>query len=110
MKLDFIQIQVTFPVAQLAHEMATTLVQKKLVACAQVCGTVQSVYTWNGICETSQETLMLAKTASSFFEHVESAVRAKHPYKCPQIIALPIVIANADYLDWMHEQLCEPVS
>jgi len=104
--MQYIQIQITFPTAELAFEMATKLVQDKLVACAQVCGTVQSVYTWKGVCETSKETLLLAKTTLPLFERLEAAVRAGHPYECPQIVALPIVAANADYLDWLNEQLC----
>jgi len=87
--------------------MATKLVQEKLVACAQVCGTIQSVYVWKGVCETSKETLLLAKTTLSLFERLEAAVCADHPYECPQIVALPIVAANADYLGWLDEQLRE---
>ena len=105
--MQYIQIQITFPTAELAIEAATKLVQEKLVACAQVCGTVQSVYTWKDVCETSQETLLLAKTTLSLFERLEAAVRANHPYECPQIVALPIVAANADYLDWLREQISE---
>jgi periplasmic divalent cation tolerance protein len=103
--MQYIQIQITFPTAELANEMAAKLVREKLVACAQVCGTVQSFYTWEGVCETSKETLLLAKTTLPLFERVESTVRAGHPYECPQIAALPLVTANADYLNWLNEQL-----
>ena len=103
--MQYIQIQITFPAAESASEMAAKLVQENLVACAQVCGSVQSFYTWKGVSETSTETLLLAKTALSLFDRVESAVRASHPYDCPQIVALPIIIANADYLEWLREQL-----
>jgi periplasmic divalent cation tolerance protein len=57
------------------------------------------------MCERNKETLLLAKTTLSLFERIESMVRADHPYECPQIVALPIVAANADYLDWVNEQL-----
>jgi len=102
---NYIQIQITFPTTELALETATKLVQEKLAACAQVCGTVQSVYTWKGVCETSKETLLLAKTTLPLFERLEAAVRAVHPYDCPQIVALPIIAANTDYLDWLNEQI-----
>ena len=105
--MQYIQIQITFPTAEAAEEMATKLVQEKLVACAQVCGTVKSFYIWKGVAEISTETLLLAKTALSHFDRVESTVRASHPYECPQIVALPIVTANADYLDWLKGQLNE---
>ena len=103
--MTHIQIQITFPTPELAREVAEKLVREKLVACAQVCGRVQSFYTRKGVCETSEETLLLAKTTLPLFESVESAVRAEHPYECPQIVALPIVAANANYLDWLNEQL-----
>ena len=103
--MQFIQIQVTFPTAELACEVAVKLVREKLVACAQVGGTVQSFYTWKGSGEMSKETLLLAKTTLSHFDRIESEVRAVHPYECPQIVALPIITANADYLDWLKEQL-----
>ena len=103
--MQYIQIQITFPTAELAQEMAIKLVREKLVACAQVCGSVQSFYTWKGVRETGMETLLLAKTTLQLFERVESAIRADHPYECPQIVALPIVVGNADYLQWLHEQL-----
>ena len=107
---NYIQIQITFPTTELAHEVAKKLVQENLVACAQVCGTVQSIYTWKGVCETSRETLLLAKTTLPLFERLESVVRAEHPYECPQIVALPIVAANSDYLNWLDEQLGEGTS
>ena len=103
--MKYIQIQITFPTPESANEAAAKLIREKLVACAQVCGTIRSIYTWKGSCETSVETLLLAKTTLPLFERVESAVRAEHPYECPQIVALPIVAANADYLDWLNEQL-----
>jgi len=105
--MQYIQIQITFPTPELAQKMAAKLVREKLAACAQVCSTVQSVYSWNNVCETSQETLLLAKTTLTLFERLEAAVRKDHPYECPQIIALPIVAANADYLDWLNEQVRE---
>ncbi|MCL2004987.1 MAG: divalent-cation tolerance protein CutA [Planctomycetaceae bacterium] len=103
--MQYIQLQITFPTVESARDMATKLVQEKLVACAQLCGTVQSIYTWKGVCETSTETLLLAKTALPLFERVESTIRNGHPYECPQIVALPIIAANADYLEWLEEQI-----
>ena len=103
--MTYIQVQITFPTVEIAQEVAAKLVQEKLAACTQVCGSIQSFYTWKGKCETSKETLLLAKTTLSLFERLESAVRAGHPYECPQIVALPIVTANTDYLTWLAEQL-----
>jgi periplasmic divalent cation tolerance protein len=103
---EFIQVQITFPTKESAIQVAETLVTERLAACAQIiAGKIRSTYIWNGKLETGNEILLLAKTRSTLFENLVDAVRRKHPYVCPQIIALPIVNINDDYLVWMNEQL-----
>ncbi|MDR3233649.1 MAG: divalent-cation tolerance protein CutA [Planctomycetaceae bacterium] len=102
---DYIQLQITFPSDESAHKTAAKLVAEKLAACAQVCGTVCSYYTWQGRNEKSTETLLLAKTKLPLFDKLVEFVRCGHPYECPQIVALPIVVCNNDYARWLDEQL-----
>ena len=104
--MQYIQIQITVPTAETAEKTAAKLVQEKLVACAQVCGTVHSFYSWQGKAEMNKELLLMVKTEASLFDKVVSSIREEHPYECPQIVALPIVSCNEDYLDWMQKALC----
>ncbi|MDR2704575.1 MAG: divalent-cation tolerance protein CutA, partial [Planctomycetaceae bacterium] len=83
---------------------AAKLVETHLVACAQILKPIRSIYIWKGNCETSDEVLLLAKTKSLLFDRLVEAVRDAHPYECPQIIALPILAGNEDYLNWIEEQ------
>ena len=99
----FIQVQVTFPTEESALTMAASLVEQRLAACAQVFGTIRSVYVWDGVREESTEILLLAKTKASLFDELAQAVRAGHPYQCPQIVALPIVAGTPDYLQWVDD-------
>jgi len=98
----FIQVQITFPTEESALSTATRLVERRLTACAQVIGPIRSVYIWDGVREESAEMLLLAKTKASLFDALAEAVRAEHPYQCPQIIALPIIAGTRDYLDWVE--------
>jgi periplasmic divalent cation tolerance protein len=106
--MEFIQVQITFPTMDTAKHVGKTLVEKRLAACVQIAGKIRSMYIWNNTIENNEEILFLAKTRHSLFEELIDAVRCLHPYVCPQIIALPIVDANADYIEWMNEQLKNP--
>ncbi|MDR3196587.1 MAG: divalent-cation tolerance protein CutA [Planctomycetaceae bacterium] len=100
----YIQVQITFPTEESAYQAATKLVETHLAACAQVLKPIRSIYVWKGNCETSDEVLVLAKTKSILFDRLVELVRDGHPYECPQIVALPILAGNEDYLAWLEEQ------
>ncbi|MDR1964075.1 MAG: divalent-cation tolerance protein CutA [Planctomycetaceae bacterium] len=103
----YIQVQITFPTEDSAKRAAVKLVETHLAACAQILGSIRSVYIWKGSDETSHEILLLAKTKLVLFDRLVEAVREDHPYECPQIIALPILAGNENYLAWLEEQ-CSP--
>ena len=84
-----------------ATRIAETLVDSRLAACVQVLSEMQSIYLWKGKVENAREVLMIAKTTSANFEGLQSRVRALHSYETPEIIALPIVAASEDYLEWL---------
>ena len=84
-----------------ATRIAETRVDSRLVACVQVLSEMQSIYLWKGKVESAREVLMIAKTTSANFEGLQSHVRALHSYETPEIIALPIVAASEDYLEWL---------
>jgi periplasmic divalent cation tolerance protein len=41
--------------------------------------------------------------AELFQNHLVPAVQEIHPYQVPEIIALPILMGSASYLDWINE-------
>jgi periplasmic divalent cation tolerance protein len=101
----YIQVQMTFPTEESANQTATKLVETHLAACAQILKPIRSTYIWKGNRETSDEILVLAKTKSVLFDRLVEVVRDSHPYECPQIVALPILAGNEDYLNWIEEQV-----
>ncbi|MDR2171643.1 MAG: divalent-cation tolerance protein CutA [Planctomycetaceae bacterium] len=103
--MEFIQVQITFPTMESAKNVAKLLVERRLAACVQIVGKIRSEYIWNDEVENNDEILLLAKTRLVFFDEIIDFVRGLHPYVCPQIIALPIIAANDDYIQWMNDQL-----
>ncbi|MGL6194778.1 MAG: divalent-cation tolerance protein CutA [Thermoguttaceae bacterium] len=102
---SFIEVQITTATEKEADTIAQALVERRLAACAQVSGPIRSSYIWNDNFETSQEWLCVTKTKQSLFDQLVIAVKKIHSYECPQIIALPIVLGNKEYLDWI-EKIC----
>jgi periplasmic divalent cation tolerance protein len=84
-----------------ARTIADHLVNAQLAACVQILPEIESVYRWKGEVQHDKEVLILAKTTAEQFEKLESAVRAIHSYETPEIVAVPIVKASADYLRWL---------
>ena len=88
-----------------ADKIAVTLTQEKLIACANIIKGVQSVFWWEGKVNYSDEALMIIKTQNNHFNKIVERVKSLHSYEVPEIIALPIVDGNPDYLKWINDSL-----
>lgn len=87
-----------------ADRIATALVESRLAACVQVVGPVTSRYWWAGEVQTSEEWLCLAKVTAHRYPEVEAAIRHRHPYDEPEIVAVPVVAGSPSYLDWVARE------
>lgn len=88
-----------------ADKIARHLTEEKLVACTDIISDLTSIYFWQAKLTQEREVLMLMKTQQQKLPELEKAILALHPYQCPQIIALPIIYGNQDYLQWMDATL-----
>ena len=92
---------VTTKNADQAKRIAQKLVANKLVACVNIVSGIRSLFWWQGKVCHEKETLMIIKTKKSCFKKLVKAVKSLHSYTVPEIIALPIVEGNEDYLKWI---------
>ena len=104
MNNDYIQVFTTVEKREDADRIASTVVNKRVAACAQILGPIQSTYWWKGKVEEAAEWLLMMKTRQDLFSSLEKEIRAVHPYEVPEIIALPIVAGSASYLEWIQEE------
>jgi periplasmic divalent cation tolerance protein len=105
MASKYIQILTAVAKKQTAQRIAKALVDKKLAACCQIVGPVESIYRWQGKIKKAKEFFVLAKTLNNKYKEAEKAVKKLHPYKVPEIIALPIIKGSREYLEWINELL-----
>jgi len=97
-------VLITVPVDR-GEELANFIIENKLGACVNVIPEVKSVYWWKGNIEKDKEALLVVKTSSEKFKELLEKVKGVHPYTVPEIIALPIVAGNPDYLNWIEDSL-----
>lgn len=83
-----------------AEAIAEVLLAEELAACVQIAA-IRSRYVWKGELQREAEQLLLIKTRAALFEIVRAKIRTLHSYETPEIVALPIVAGDADYLSWM---------
>jgi periplasmic divalent cation tolerance protein len=88
-----------------ARKIAELLIDERLAACVQVIGPITSTYRWNGKVETAKEWLCLAKTRRDLYRRLMAALRKNHPYQVPEILALPVIAGNKDYLAWLNREV-----
>jgi periplasmic divalent cation tolerance protein len=101
---EYIQVLVSIDTHERAYALQHMLLQQRAAACVQILGPISSAYWWEGELEEAQEWLCLAKTRRSAYPRLESLVKEKHPYDTPEIIAIPILIGNPQYLDWIDAE------
>ncbi len=101
--MEMILIYTTCATADEADQIARTLVQERLVACANRGEKIFSQYMWEGQLESGPEIPLLLKTRAALFERVRQRLRVLHSYKTPAIIALPAAQADPDYVAWVEQ-------
>ena len=88
-----------------ARTIAAALVQHKFVACVNVIDRVSSLFWWKGTVDKAVEVLLVAKSTRAKLSRIIALVTSMHSYTVPEIIALPVVGGNQDYLDWIDESI-----
>jgi len=92
---------VTAPDPDTAAVIGRTLVEERLIACANIVPGIRSIYRWEGQVADDPEVLLVLKTRASRCAAVAARVKALHPYALPEVVALPVVDGSEAYLDWV---------
>ena len=102
-----IAVLTNLPDSESAFNLARELVHLRLVACANVLAPATSFYRWEGREEHATEVPLILKSTRERYAELERAIRERHPYSVPEIIAWPIEAGSDDYLRWVEAE-CRP--
>ena len=88
-----------------APSVAEALLTQRKAACVNILPAVSSLFWWQGRLDSAQENLLVVKTKASLLNEVVELVKELHSYDVPEVIALPIIGGNKDYLEWIDKEV-----
>lgn len=102
---DYIVVFITTNTAGEAQRIAALLLEQRQAACVNIIPEVDSRFWWEGQLDSAQESLLVIKTRASRLPEIINLVKGVHSNTVPEIIALPIIGGNQDYLDWIDKEV-----
>jgi periplasmic divalent cation tolerance protein len=101
----WVVVFITTGTVEEAERIAHLLVGERKAACVNIVPKVDSKFLWQGEIESANEALLIIKTKAPLLDELIGLVKENHSYDIPEIIALPIMGGNQDYLNWIDEEL-----
>ncbi len=90
-----------FPDAETARAAAGALLDESLIACANILGSIESHFIWQGARASGSEVGVLFKTTGERLEDVVERLGELHPYETPAIIGWMEDAAHPATLAWL---------
>ena len=92
-----------FPDRESARSVANELLDRKLIACANLFSGVESIFEWAGQRGESQEIGVLFKTNSTLLREAIECLDEIHPYDTPAILGWDCDVAGRATEKWLSE-------
>jgi len=104
-QLANIVLFITTANAEEAQRIASVLLKERKAACVNIVPGISSFFWWQGKLDSAEESLLIVKTKASVLDEVVNLVKEHHRYSIPEVIALPIIGGNQDYLEWLGREV-----
>lgn len=91
-----------------AKNIAKKLLNKKLIACANIIDKMQSIYVWppdSSEIQEAKETILLLKTLKENFSEINQEILEMHSYEIPCIFSIDIDEVDNNFLSWVNSQV-----
>jgi periplasmic divalent cation tolerance protein len=87
-----------------AEQLARSIVEAYVGACAQIVGPIKSVYRWEDKVQVDPEWQIWIKTTTARLDELTAFIKTNHSYDVPEIVATPIIGGSAEYLQWVTDE------
>jgi periplasmic divalent cation tolerance protein len=88
-----------------AEKIAKALLDQKLAACVTTLAPAESRYVWKEKVCIDREYVLMIKTLDRLFPRLQKALKALHPYECPEIIGMRSNRIAPDYYRWLTKNV-----
>jgi periplasmic divalent cation tolerance protein len=86
------------------------LLERRVIACGTLLPGARSLYRWEDKIADEQEVVILLKTRSAALDMLRVAFSELHPYKVPELLALPVHAGLDKYLSWINSETSLAIS
>lgn len=93
-----------------AVNLAGEAVRQRLAAAGQIIGPVTSVFWHLGEHGTGEEWQVVLTTTEARYAELEAFLLANHPWKNPQVTAVPVTRGSAGCVAWAMQAVAPPES
>lgn len=100
--MAIIIIYVTYPNIDEAKNIVNTLIEKKMISCANFFP-VKSSFWWKKKVDNSNEIVSIIKTKKENWKKVKTEIEKMHSYDTPCIMKIEVE-ANEDFEDWVNSE------
>ena len=102
--MEMILVYTTFPDWESAERIVKALLEKKLIACANL-REHKAFYWWQDRIEEDKEVGAILKTEVTKWKELKEALKEMHPYTVPLIARIEVDKVNGEYAEWLEEVL-----
>ena len=99
--MNLVLYYTTFSKRQEALKISRILLDEKLIACANILGTCDSMYFWGGKLCRDKEVPVFFKTTQKLAAKFKKRFFVLHPYEVPSLVKIKSNQENPEYLKWM---------
>jgi periplasmic divalent cation tolerance protein len=99
---DAIVVFTTVASDEEAVKFVRVLLDRRLIACGTLYAGARSLYRWQGKVADEREVVVMLKTRSGRLDSLRTAFAELHPYKVPELLALPVEAGSEKYLEWIN--------
>jgi periplasmic divalent cation tolerance protein len=85
-----------------AVKLVRALLERRLIACGTLFPGARSMYRWQGKVADESEVVIMLKTRSARLDSLRTAFGELHPYKVPELLAIPVEGGLDKYLEWIN--------
>jgi periplasmic divalent cation tolerance protein len=101
---DAVVVLTTVSTVDEAMALTRALLDRRLIACGTMLPGARSLYRWEDRIADEPEVVLLLKTQAAHVTALESAFGELHPYKVPELLALPVSAGMEQYLGWIGRE------
>lgn len=102
---EYIVVLITAPSTTEAERLSRLLLTQRKAACVNIISGLDSMFWWDNKLNSAHESLMVVKSKASLLPELVSLVKKEHSYSVPEVIALPVIGGNPDYLAWLDKEV-----